>query len=308
MHYSKVPAFFGFYNIVPLRLPLSLPPLFFLCRTPPPLPGHVRRPAAPALLWPEPRAAPPLAAAFPDPALATPCPCHVVRGLPELILAAARRRSDSSATSCFRRPTCRSPARRRRNLPQLPSSASATPPLQTCHPPRSPRTPSIPNTASHRCVLSSDLRHVWMPYCIFSSAPATQSHRHLSFTELTPHRTSAVAPDHRRQLPTPPPNPNPTLLEHHRDSLQLIDPPNSIFLHRSVVSHSAGELRSAAIQPHRRQPSPRLPILDPEHKQHPRCPLVLPNPSKLAPVHQNHRTAAPANSLLRRRSASSSTR
>jgi hypothetical protein len=47
-------------------------------------------------------------------------------------------------------------------------------------------------------------------------------------------------------------------------------------------------------QPHSRQPSPPLPILDPDHKQDPRRSLILLDPSKLAPMHQNHRTVAPA--------------
>jgi hypothetical protein len=52
------------------------------------------------------------------------------------------------------------------------------------------------------------------------------------------------------------------LLEHHRDSLQLIDPPNFVFLHLSAIPHSAGELpfrRPFGLtvdSPHRRSPPP----------------------------------------------------
>jgi hypothetical protein len=125
----------------------------------------------------------------------------------------------------------------------LPSSARATP------------TPSLPelHRGRHacrrsltlplaRCVLFSNLKHVLSPHCILSFAPATTISPTFLSPDPAPHRTSAAPPGHRRQPPTPPLDPDPVLLEHHRDSLQLIDPPNSIFSHSSVVPHSTGEL------------------------------------------------------------------
>jgi hypothetical protein len=114
-------------------------------------------------------------------------------------------------------------------------------------PPRLPR--SLP-----RCqhLLEHGHRFFWTLSAFSISSSTHSGYRKLLFHPISTapstiaHRTSAVPLDHRRPAPTLPLDPNTTLLEHHRDSLQLIDPPNSIFLHQSVVSHSTGELRSAA--------------------------------------------------------------
>jgi hypothetical protein len=80
----------------------------------------------------------------------------------------------------------------------------------------------------------------------FLTQPLLRLHTHISLvlscSDHHPHRTSAAPPSHRRQPPTPPPDSDPVLLEHHRDSPQLIDLPNFIFLHPIVVPRSADEL------------------------------------------------------------------
>jgi hypothetical protein len=83
-------------------LSLSPFPLFSLSRAAAAAPAMCAASAASAPLCARPRALPRSTVAFPDLALATACPRHVVRGLPEPCFAADRRRSDSSTTSCFR--------------------------------------------------------------------------------------------------------------------------------------------------------------------------------------------------------------
>jgi hypothetical protein len=95
-----------------------------------------------------------------------------------------------------------------------------------------------------RCVLFSDLRHIWSPTASSLLLLQPQFHRHFSFIELTPHRTSAAPRGHRRQPPTPPPNPDPVQPELHRDPLVLLSPSNFVFPHPSAIPRSAGELQA----------------------------------------------------------------
>jgi hypothetical protein len=81
------------------------------------------------------------------------------------------------------------------------------------------------------------------------SFPRTPSCAHTSafprdflFPTTTPRRSTAAALARHCQPPTPPPNHDLVLLEHHRNSLQLTDPPNFPFPHPSVVPRSTGEL------------------------------------------------------------------
>jgi hypothetical protein len=84
--------------------------------------------------------------------------------------------------------------------------------------------------------------------------------RHFSFPTTAPHRTSAAPSGRRRQPPTPLPIPNPALLEHRRDFLQLIDQSNFTFLHPSIIPRSASDLKlrhplSLAVDPTLQSPS-----------------------------------------------------
>jgi hypothetical protein len=120
-------VFLGYYFSVLLRLPLSPSPLF-LCRAPPLL---CRPCAAPPPLLrcsrPSHVPLPPSATAFPEPRCLLPavprrpavCPSHPS---PQLVVATTPRHLLLSDD-----PTCHSPASRRRSLPQLSSSARATP-------------------------------------------------------------------------------------------------------------------------------------------------------------------------------------
>jgi hypothetical protein len=99
---------------------------------------------------------------------------------------------------------------------------------------------------------------------IFFTHPSTSSPQHFLFPSAAPRRTSAATPGRHRQPPTPPPSHDPVLLEHHRNSLQLTDPPNFPFSHPSFASCSAGELnlRRRSASPSTRRdtaPQPRVP-------------------------------------------------
>jgi hypothetical protein len=176
-------------------------------------------------------------------------PCHAACRLPEPPCTAAPRRCDPiSTTSCsLQIPRAALRPAAAVVFPQLPSSACATPtpPLPELRR-AATRTASVPAPALAQTHLLLDserilelLTHLLLrshtPISLVPSAPITP-----------PRPTSAAPPGHHRQPPTPPPNSDPVLLEHHRDSLQLIDPPNFVFLHPSVVPRSAGELQFAA--------------------------------------------------------------
>jgi hypothetical protein len=79
---------------------------------------------------------------------------------------------------------------------------------------------------------------------IFLTHPSTSSPQHFPFPSVAPCRTSAATPGRRRQPPTPPPSPNPVLLEHRRDPLVLPSPSNFTLPHPNIISRSAGELKA----------------------------------------------------------------
>jgi hypothetical protein len=115
-------------------------------------------------------------------------------------------------------PTCRSPAGRRRSLPQLPSSARATPipPLPSL---------TVPPRALPVCQLLLARSHIlsWTPstsYCFSSTRPCicTPPFRSISPAPITSlHPTPAAVPGHRRQPPPSSPNPDPVPQQHCHD-------------------------------------------------------------------------------------------
>jgi hypothetical protein len=237
-------VFLGYYSLVPFFLLQPRPPLFSLPARRRRSAGHVQHPRHPRTAQgratcrlspvpPFPRAA------LASPRRATPPVVCPSRSSPPLAVAATR----SAPPPAPHRSHASLPGRPLPYPSPLPSSARATP------------TPSLPELRRGRharrrsltlpltrCVLFSNLKHVLSPQCILSFAPATIISPTFLSPNPAPHRTSAAPPGHRHQPPTPPPVPDPVLLEHHRDSLQLINPPNSIFSNPSVVPHSAGEL------------------------------------------------------------------
>jgi hypothetical protein len=116
-------------------------------------------------------------------------------------------------------PTRRSLADRRLTSPAaILRARHANPPLPELRRGRHARCRSLTLPLAH-CVLFSNLKHVLSPHCILSSIPATTISPTFLSLDPAPHRTSATPPGHRRQPPTPPPDPDPVLLEDHRDSL-----------------------------------------------------------------------------------------
>jgi hypothetical protein len=209
--YSIVPVFSANCIWVLHRLPLSPSPLFSLPRAAAAAPAKCAAPAAPAPLCARPRALPRPTAAFPDPVLVTPCPRHVARRLPEPRFTAARRRSDSSATSCFRRShaslTCLAAALPTLCWPALTSSTSHCLCLSSAA--VATRAADAPAPASTRSRLVLDPEHI-LESLTHSFLRCTHTFS-LNFpcSDYRPHRTSTVPPDHRRPTPTPPLNPNP---------------------------------------------------------------------------------------------------
>jgi hypothetical protein len=213
MLYSRVPVFLCFCNQIPLRLPLSPLSLLLLCRTPPPLPGQVRRPATSAPLRILPRATP-------TPALQLPTPRWHLPARPRCAPPARadpRRRSPSQ-----RLPRHLLPSNAPRVMPQLrrrlPGLVLACPCASTLR----SFCPSAAAIATHAVYATApattwsrlvpEPEHV-LESLIRSISCCTHTFSLCSFAlTATSHQTSVVPLDHRRPAPTLLLNPNPVQL------------------------------------------------------------------------------------------------
>jgi hypothetical protein len=104
--------------------------------------------------------------------------------------------------------------------------------------------------AGRQLLLLRDHAFFWTPSTswsyphIPSCLHATTFPRPFPLPSTTPRRTSAIASGRRHQPPTPPPSPNPVLLEHRHNPLVLPSPTNFILPRPNIISHSAGELKA----------------------------------------------------------------